>query len=191
MYGWWDEPGSERSEPEIDIWVLSTSVGWIMTLKMLTSSSLQSENITFCGKRDFTGGINLKVLRCFVLWAQYNYRRPLMWWLFSHWVISDSLSPHGLQHARLPCPSLSPGICSNSCLGSQWCYPTISSSVTCFSSCPQSSPASGSFSVSWLFASGGQSVGASALALVLPVNNQGWFPLGLIGLISLQSLQGE
>ena len=84
MYGWWDEPGSERSERETEIWVLSTSVGWIMTLKMLTSSSLQPENITFCGKRDFTGGINLKVLRCFVLWAQYNYRHPLMWWLFSH-----------------------------------------------------------------------------------------------------------
>ena len=101
--------------------------------------------------------------------------------------MSDSLQPHGLQHARLPCPSLSPGACSNSCPLSQWCHPTISSSAIPFSSCFQSFLASASFPVSRLFASGGQSIGASASASVLPMNIQGWFPLGLTGLISLQS----
>ena len=91
----------------------------------------------------------------------------------------------GLQHTRFPCPSPSPGVCSNSCPLSQWCHPTISSSVAPFSSCPQSFPASGSFPVSRLFASGGQSIGASAS--VLPRNIQGWFPLGLTGWISLQT----
>ena len=107
--------------------------------------------------------------------------------LFSCTVISDSLWPHGLQHARLPCPSLSPGVCSNSCPLSQCYHPTISFSVTPFSSHPQSFPASGSFPMSWLFTSGGQSVEASASASVLPMNIQGWFPLGLTDLISLQS----
>ena len=88
---------------------------------------------------------------------------------------------------RLPCPSPSPRVCSNSCLLSRWCHPTISSSVTSFSSCPQSFPASGSFPVSWLFASGGYSIGASASASVLPVSIQGWFPLRLTDLMSLQS----
>ena len=96
----------------------------------------------------------------------------------------DSLQPHGLQHARLPCHSVSPGVCSDSCPLSQWCHPTISSSVTPFS-CPHSFPSSGSFPMSWLLASGGQSIGASAS--VLPVNIQDWFPLGLTGLISLLS----
>ena len=97
----------------------------------------------------------------------------------------NSLQPHGLQHTRLPCPSLSPGVCSTSCPLSWWCHPTISSSIIPFSFCPQSFPASGSFPVSWLFALGGQSIGVSAS--VLPVNIQDWFPLGLTGLIPLQS----
>ena len=97
--------------------------------------------------------------------------------LFSCWVMSNSLQPHGLQHTRPPCPSLSPGICSESYPSSRWCHPTVASSVALFSSCLQSFPASGYFSMSWLFASGGQSIGASAS--VLPVNIQGWFPLGL------------
>ena len=97
----------------------------------------------------------------------------------------DTWWPHGLQRARLPRPSLSPGVCSNSCPLSQWYYPTISSSVTLFSSCPQSFWAQGSFLVSRLVASGGQSIGASAS--VFPKNIQGWFPLGLIGLIFLLS----
>ena len=91
------------------------------------------------------------------------------------------------HHARPPCPPLSPRVCSHSCPLSNWCYLTISSSVAPFSFCLQSSPASGSFPVSWLSASDGQSIGASGLASVLPMNIQGWFPLGLTGLISLLS----
>ena len=105
---------------------------------------------------------------------------------FSHSIVSDSLQPHGLQHARLPCPLPSPRPCSNSCPLSQWCHPKISSSVAPFSSCLQSFPASGSFLKSWLFTIGGQSIGASASASGLLMNIQGWFPLGLTGLISLQ-----
>ena len=96
----------------------------------------------------------------------------------------DSLWTRGLQHARLPCPSPAPKACWNSCQSSWWCHPTISSSVAPFSSCL---PASGSFPMSQFFASGGQSIWASSSASVLPVNIQDWFPLGLTGLISLQS----
>ena len=95
-----------------------------------------------------------------------------------------TLQPHGLQHARLPCLSTIPWAYSNSCLLSQWCHPTISSTVVPFYSCLQSFPTSGSFPVSWLFASGGQSTRTSASAPVFPMNIQGWFPLGLTGLIS-------
>ena len=107
--------------------------------------------------------------------------------LFSCSVISDSLQPHGLQHSRLPHPSLSPRICSNSCPSRWWYHPTISSFVTSYSSCPQSFPASGSFPMSQFFASGGRRIGASALASVLPMSIRGRFPLGLTGLISLLS----
>ena len=106
---------------------------------------------------------------------------------FSHLVVSDSLHPHGLQHATLPCPSPAPGACSNSCPLIQWCHPTISSSIVPFFSRFQSFPASGSFPVSQFFASGGQTIGVSASASVLPMNNQDWFPLGFTGLTSLQS----
>ena len=105
--------------------------------------------------------------------------------LFSRSVLSNFLPPHGLQHARLPCSSPSPGACSNLCSLSQWSHPTISSSVIPFSSCLQSFPASGSFLISQVFTSGGQSIGASAS--VLPMTIQDWFPLGWTGLISLQS----
>ena len=110
-------------------------------------------------------------------------RIMLLLLLFSH--LSDSLLPLGLQHARLPCPLLSPRVCLNSCPLSWWCHPTILSSVAPFSSCLQSFPASRFFPVSQLFASGGQHIGASASASVLPMSIQGWFPLGLTGLISL------
>ena len=98
-----------------------------------------------------------------------------------------TLPPHGPQRARLPCPSPSPGVCSNSCPLSRWCHPTISSYVVPFSSCLQYFPALRSFPMSWLFASGGQSIRASASASVLPMNIQSWFPLGWTGWISLQS----
>ena len=107
------------------------------------------------------------------------------WELLSHSVLSDSLRPHGLQHARLPCPSPSPRACSNSCSLCCWCHLTISFSAIPFSSCLQSFPASGSFPMIWLFASNGQSIGASAS--VLPMNIQDWFPLGWTGWISLLS----
>ena len=100
--------------------------------------------------------------------------------------MSNSLWPHGLQHARLPCPPLSPGVCSHSCWLSWWCHPTMSSSVIPFSSCLHSFPESESFPVSRLFAACGQSIGASTSASVLPMNIQGWFPLGWTGL-TLQS----
>ena len=100
--------------------------------------------------------------------------------------MSDSLQPHGLQHARFPCPSPSPAVCSDSHPLSRWCYLTISSSAALFSFCLQSFPASGSFPMSQLFASGSQRIGASASASVLHMNIQGWFPLGLTGLMSLQ-----
>ena len=106
---------------------------------------------------------------------------------FSHSVVSDSLWPHELQHARSPCPSPTPGVHPNSCASSWWCHSAISSSVVPFSSCLQSLPASGSFPISQLFAWGGQSIGVSASASVLPMNIQDWSPLGWTGWISLQS----
>ena len=106
--------------------------------------------------------------------------------LFTYLVVSNSLQPHGLQHARPPCPSPSPGVCPSSCSLHQWC-PAISSSDAFFSFCPQSFPASGTFAKSCLFTSDDQNTGASALSSVLPVNIQGWSPLRLTGLISLMS----
>ena len=116
-------------------------------------------------------------------------RRTLVW---EGWLVVQSLSCVWLcklQHARLPCLSPSPRVCSNSCLSRQWCHPAISSFVIPFSSCLQSFPASGSFLMSWLFTSGDPSVGASASASVLPMNIQGWFLLGLTCLISFQSMR--
>ena len=105
---------------------------------------------------------------------------------FSCSVVSDSLRLHEPQHAKPPCPSPTPGVHRNPCPLSQWCHPTISSSVIPFSSCLQSFPASGSFPMSQLFASGGQSIGVLASTSVLPVNSQDWSPLGWTGWISLQ-----
>ena len=106
---------------------------------------------------------------------------------FSHSVVSNSLWPHEPHHTRPPCPSPTPGVHPNSCPLSQWCHPTISSSVVPFSYCPQSFPASGSFPMSQLFTSGGQSIGVSASTSVPPINTQDWSPLGWTGWISLES----
>ena len=106
---------------------------------------------------------------------------------FSRPVVSDSLRPHGLQHARAPCPSPAAIVYPNPCSSSWWCHPTISSSVVPFSSCPQSFPASRSFKMSQLFVSGGQSIGVSASTSVLPMNTQDRSPLGWTGWVSLQS----
>ena len=119
--------------------------------------------------------VSLLILR--VLWMEIQ---------FSCSVVSDSLGPRGLQHTRLPCPLQNSGARSNACPLCQWCHPTISASVVPFC-CLQPFPASGSFPMTQLFASGGQSIGFSASASVLPINTQDWFPLGWIGLISLQS----
>jgi len=130
-----------------------------------------------------------------ILWSFGNWGKLVRWkslksgclllLLLSHSVVSNYLQPHGLQHARLPCPSPSTRACSKSCPLSQWCHTTILSSIIPFSACFQYFPASGSFLMSQLFELGGQSIGASSS--VLPMNSQGWFPLGLTGLISLQS----
>ena len=133
--------------------------------------------------------ISLKVL-CNTFPAHFHLSKQIFWCTlvhFSHPVVSDSSQPHGPQHTRLPCPSPTPGIYSNSSPWSWWCHPTISSSVGPFSSCPQTFPASGSCQMSQLFASGGQSIGASASTSVLPMNTQDWSPLGWTGWISLQS----
>ena len=127
---------------------------------------------------------------CESVWSEYyktthivsNSFSILMFLLFSHSVMSNSLLPHGLQHIKLPWTLLTPRVCSNSCPLSPWCHPTISSSVAHFS-CPQSFTASGSFPMSQLFTSNGQNIGASASVLIM--NIQGWFPLGWTGWISL------
>ena len=111
---------------------------------------------------------------------------PVVMYGCESWTIKKA-EHHGLQHTRFSCPSPTPGACSNSCPGSQWCHPTILSSVVPFSSSLQSFPASESFPMSQFFSSGGQSIGVSASASVLPMNTQDWFPLGWTDLISLQS----
>ena len=119
--------------------------------------------------------------------GEQKEKKNLCLCVLSHSVVSDSLWPHGLQHARPPCLSPTPRVYSNSCPLSPWCHPTISSSVITFSSCLQSFPASGSFQMSQHCISGGQSIGVSPSASVLPVNIQNWFHLGWTGWISLQS----
>ena len=120
-------------------------------------------------------------------WIFKNMYRKISSVQFSRSVVSNSLWPHGLQHPRIPCLTPTPRAYSNSCPLSWWCHPTISSSVVPFSLLLQSFPASGYFQMSQLFTSGGQSIGVSASASVLPKNIQDWFPLGWTGLISLQS----
>ena len=127
---------------------------------------------------------------CTQQWRSRIAKNKYNLWLFSHWILSNSLQPHRLQHTSLPSLSLCPGVCSNSCPLSWWCHTTISSSVIPFSSCLQSFPASRYFPLSWLFQTVGQSVGASASASVLAMNIHYRFPLGLIGLISLLSRKG-
>ena len=121
------------------------------------------------------------------IWTQRSQLSQFSSVQFSRSVVSDSFRPHELQHARPPCPSPTPGVYWNSCPSSRWCHPAISSSVVPFSSCPQSLPASGSFPMSQLSASGGHSIGVSASASALPMNTQDWSPLGGTGWISLQS----
>ena len=118
-----------------------------------------------------------------IIWQNIKIRSDQI----SHSVMSDSLWPHESQHARPPCPSPTPGVHSDSCPSSQWCHPTISSSVVPFSSCPQSLPASESFPMSQFFAWDGQSTGVSALASFLTKKSQGWSPLEWTGFVTFQT----
>ena len=136
-------------------------------VKILSAKSTQTQSLLY---------------QCSAIWVGSRYTVSQ----FSRSVMSDSLWPHGLQHARPPCPSPTSGAYSNSCPSRWWCHPIISSSVVPFSSHLQSFPASGSFPMSQFFASGGQSTGVSASASILPMNIQDWFPLGWTCWISLQ-----
>ena len=135
----------------------------------------------FCFRNHYFNSLN------YIGYCMPIYTDLIMLLLFSHSIVSNSLWPHKLQDSRLLSPSPSSRVCSNSCPLSQWCHPTISSSVVPFSFCLQSFPASRPFLMSQLFTSSGQSIGASASASVLPMNIQGWFPLELTGWVSLQS----
>ena len=166
------------------VWVSSGSWWWTGKSGMLQSMGLQSQT----GLNNWTELIPNNSKDIFFLNAYGKFSRiEYQSVQFSCSVVSDSLPPHGLQHARLPCPSPSPRVCPNSYPLSQWCHPTISSSFVPFSSCLRSFPASGSFQMSQLFTSGGQSIEVSASTPVLPMNIQDWFPLGLTAWISLQS----
>ena len=135
------------------------------------------------------GFMKITLVHLYYLWCfKYTIHFPFSSVQFSLSVVSNSLWPHGLQHARPPCPSPTPRVHPNSCPSCQWCHPTISSSVVPFSSCPQSLPASGSFPMSQLFAWGGQSTGVSASASVLPVNTQDWltFRMDWLDLLAVQ-----
>ena len=147
---------------------------------MCACISTDLENLNIWSTEDyFHSQFHLEILTC-----SLKYISSVQ---FSRSVMSDSLRPHELQHARPPYPSPSPGVHPNSCPSSLGCHPAISSFVIPFSSCPQSLPASESFPMSQLFAWGGQSIGVSASASVLPMNTQDWSPLGWSGWISLQS----
>ena len=147
----------------VSVWNLQISLGRV---DILTIPSLP-----------IYGQIYLSIYLNFLNFSQQYFIYVFSLVQFSHSVVSDSLWPYGLYHTRLPCPTPTPGVCSNSCPSSWWYQPTISSFVIPFSSCIWSFPASGSFPMSQLFASVGQSIGASAAASVLPMNIQDWFPL--------------
>ena len=151
-------------------------------------SSLASSTFHTTPLLPWSNLVNIQwMVRGFVFWESWPRKYLAVCSVqFSHSVVSDSLQPHGPQHTRPPCPSPTPGVYPNLCPLSRWCHPTISSSIVPFS-CPQSFPASGSFPMSQLFASGGQSIGVSASSSVLPMNIQDWSPLGWTDWISLQS----
>ena len=170
-------------------------MGWQALLFMRFPRQVYWSGLSFHSPRGFPHqGLNLHLLHYLVgslTWSHLGgciiIEHNNVSGQFSHSVTSDSLWPHGLWYARLPCPSPALGAYSSSCLSSWWCHLTISSSVVPFSSCLQSFPASGSFQMSQFFTSGCQSIGVSASAWVFPMNIQDWFPLGWTGWISLQS----
>ena len=149
---------------------------------IIVINKIFSQVLKFCSRKQYSRSTQLKTNQSIKYWGhQFSSVQ------FSRSVVSVSLRPQGLLHTRLPCPSPTPGAYLNSCPSSQWCHPTISSSVVPFSSHLQSFPASRSFQMSQFFPSGGQSTGVSASASVLPMNIQDWFPLGLTGWVCLQS----
>ena len=160
-------------------------------IQKITNYKRKDWYINFIKIKNFWGGFGGEWIHVYVWLSPFTvpfYYHSILNWLsvqFSCSVVSNSLQPHGLQHTRLPCPSITPGVYWNSCPLSQWCPPTISFSVIPFSSHPQSFPASGSFPMSQFFTSGGQSTGVSASASVLPMNIRDWFPSGWTGWISL------
>ena len=174
-----EDGGGGTARLQVLRWTFSFDLGQRMALILLLESPAHRCFLS-PGERSKAWGSNQDG----IVWILSLCQQLL---LFSCWVVPDSLRPHGLQHTRHPSPSPSPGVCSNSCPLSRWYHPTISSSVIPFSFCLQSFPAPGSFPVSQLFTQVSQRTGASASASVLPMNIQGWFPLGLTGLISLQS----
>ena len=156
---------------------------WIIQYKSLgdwLSFFTRYNSLKFCQVVDYISSL-LQLITSNIQFSSFQ---------FSRLVVSDSLWPHESQHARPPCPSLSPGVHSDSRPSSWWCHPAISSSVVPFSSCPQSIPASESFPLSQLFAWGGQSTGVSALASFFPKNTQGWSPLEWMGWLDLLAVQG-
>ena len=168
-----------------EIWVQSLNQGYPLEKEMVAHSSILA----------WENSIDREAWRVTVHWvtksqaqlSNQHFHKNFSSVQFSRSVMSDSLLPHESQHTRPPCPSPTPGVHSNLRPWSWWCHPAISSSIVPFSSCPQSLPASGSFQMSQLFTSGGQDIGVSALASVLPMNTQDWSPLGRTGWIFLQS----
>ena len=177
-----NSPGKELGQRITQCWHSSTWVGLGRTESVLNHWNIQVTG----GSLNNRWPSDASGLLCLLYW--FAVLMGIYGWLllFSHSVMSDFFRPYGLWYVRLPCPSPSPVAYSNSCPLSQWCHPIISSSAIPFS-CLQSFPVSGSFLMSWLFASCGQSTGVSASASVLLMNIQDWFPLGLTGLSSLQS----
>ena len=171
----------------INEWVLGihSSMNPWRWIKIILSFLRMHPNTAFWTTVDYEGysisskGFLPTVVDTIVIWIKFTHSCPFKFTdssvQFSHSVVSNSLWPHELQHARPPCPSPTPGVHPNQCPLSWWCHPTISSSIIPFSSCPQSFPASRSFQMSQLFASGGQSIGVSASTSVLPMNTQDWY----------------
>ena len=176
---------SEKTDLKLNIQKIKIMASCPITSWQIEGKGGRNDKFSFLGLQNGCGKwLCHEIKRCLLLGRKVMINLSSV--QFSRSVVSNSLWPHRLQHNRPPCPLPTPGVYTNSCPLSRWCHPTISSSVIPFS-CLQSFPASGSFLMSQFFASGGQSIGVSASASVLPMSIQDWFPLGWTGCISLQS----